>query len=561
MYALKLATLLVSLGLCLGEKTPKVTTKLGIIRGHYKISNNGNKYKAFEGVPYALPPVGDKRFEVPVSIEPWTGELEANKVKRTCFSYDREVFPLGKYLDGTEDCLYMNIYAPMTRNASLPVLVYIHGGAFQYGTYMENEAYYLIDHDVIYVAINYRLGILGFLSTEDDIVPGNMGLKDQSLALRWIKENIESFGGDPNRITITGLSAGGASVHYHYMSPLSKGLFQNGISFSGTAFNCWAQTENSREKAIKLGSLMGCPTEDVALMVQCLKEIPARNLTEAVTLFMPWQLMPFTPFGPVIEKPSETAFITRSPAEILASGEYYDVPWITGVVSEEGLYPIAEFAENDTVLRDLDANWEELAPILLDFNYTLPEEEHPMTAKRIREFYFGDRPINRENIGILIDLSSDRFFSADAVKVAKIHATTSQSPVWFYYYSHRAVNSLSEGTLHNAHDYGVCHGDDVYMVLGNDEIIPSKRQEDLAVQKILIQLWTSVAHDRYPKLEVEWSKVDSVQGKLSEANFNFLHIAGPDQLNQNHSIEFIHTSFWSSLGLDENIVKRAHIME
>lgn len=117
-------------------------------------------------------------------------------------------------------------------------------------------------------------------------MPGNMGLKDQSAAIRWVSENIEHFGGDPKKITLTGLSAGGASVHYQYLTPLSAGLFQNGISFSGTALLCWTQTENSLEKAKKLGSLMGCPTTNTKEMVECLRYRPGRVITQATEAFM-----------------------------------------------------------------------------------------------------------------------------------------------------------------------------------------------------------------------------------------------------------------------------------
>lgn len=113
-----------------------------------------------------------------------------------------------------------------------------------------------------------------------------MGLKDQNLALQWVHDNIESFGGDLKKVTLVGLSAGGASVHYHYFSSLSAGLFHNGMSLSGTALNCWAQTENSLEKSKKLGALMGCPTESTKEMVKCLRRRPARPIVQAVEKFM-----------------------------------------------------------------------------------------------------------------------------------------------------------------------------------------------------------------------------------------------------------------------------------
>lgn len=195
--------------------------------------------------------------------------------------------PLKYKVSGEEDCLYLNVYVPVLTNSTklLPVLFAIHGGAYQFGSALTGPKF-LMDHDVIHVAINYRVGIFGFLSTEDHILPGNMGLKDQSMALRWTWENILAFGGDPRKITIIGISAGAASVHYHYLSPMSKGLFQNGISMSGTAFGPSKQCENSREKSQKLASLMGCPTETMQKAIDCLMSRPPKPIAEATKHFM-----------------------------------------------------------------------------------------------------------------------------------------------------------------------------------------------------------------------------------------------------------------------------------
>ena len=126
---------------------------------------------------------------------------------------------------------------------------------------------------------------LGFLSTEDEVLPGNLGLKDQSIALRWIHENIESFGGDCNKITLAGFSAGSSSVQYHYLSPWSKGLFHSGIMISGTSFNPWGFALQPAEKAKKLGSIFDCPTNSSRSLVNCLRKIPAHTLTGATKEF------------------------------------------------------------------------------------------------------------------------------------------------------------------------------------------------------------------------------------------------------------------------------------
>lgn len=169
-------------------------------------------------------------------------------------------------------------------------------------------------------------------------MPGNMGLKDQSMALRWIKDNINAFGGDPDSVTITGLSAGGASVHYHFLSSLSKGLFQKGFSASGTALCNWALVEKPLVKAKKLGEIVGCEGDSKSL-VDCLRRRSARQIVKAVKEFQPWLYNPYSPFGPVVEKKGKNRFLEDYPYNLLKNGKVQDLPWITSVTSEEGLYP------------------------------------------------------------------------------------------------------------------------------------------------------------------------------------------------------------------------------
>lgn len=226
-------------------------------------------------------------IQPPQPIQSWPDEILATTFKKSCMGHHRVPNNLGDYLVGTEDCLYLNVYAPMKKTENLlPVIFWLYAGAFQHSTLFGLEQQYIIDRDVVFVSLNYRHGVLGFLSTEDQIVSGNMGLKDQAAALRWVSENIKYFGGDPKRVTLYGLSAGGASVHYHYLSPSTAGLFHSGISFSGTTFNSWTQTENSREKAIKLGELMNCSTNNISEMIDCLRDRPAEALVRAQIKFM-----------------------------------------------------------------------------------------------------------------------------------------------------------------------------------------------------------------------------------------------------------------------------------
>ncbi|XP_076755888.1 juvenile hormone esterase [Xylocopa sonorina] len=535
------------------EDAPRVRTPLGAVKGYYKLSHNGRQYEAYEGIPYALPPTGKLRFKPPQRLPPWMGELSATKFGSPCLQYSHLTVVPDEKVEGAEDCLYLNIYVPVDRRTngqSLPVIFWIHGGAFQFGSGMHMGAKYLMDRDVILVTFNYRLGMLGFLSTEDEAIPGNMGLKDQSMALRWVSENIEWFGGDPKKVTLIGLSAGGASVHYHYLSPMSAGLFQGGISISGTALNCWTQTENALEKAKQLGALMGCPTLNIRDMVRCLRYRPGRVVVQALDEFLKFYYNPFTPFGPVPEKFGDEPFIDRTPAEIISSGDVHDIPWVTGVTSEEGLYPVADFIAKPEALKKLEDNWDLLAPHFLDYNYTLPKEKHVEVARLIKNHYFGSKKIDQTTMKPLIQVASDRFFIADSEKAARLQAKVNQQPVWYYYYTYRGAQSLSDVMSGTTVNYGVSHGDDAYFVVDTIFIDPTKTSNDIKMQNILIDLWVSFATNGVPNVaNAQWPRLNP-----NEKQLHYLHITGPEKISMDSATNFGNKDFWNSINFNENVL-------
>ncbi|CAG7730933.1 unnamed protein product, partial [Allacma fusca] len=231
----------------------------GKLTGAQKVSRNGRAYAEFRGIPYAQQPLDDLRFEPPRPVKPWgTPGWDATRDGPFCLQYDL----LTHVLLGDEACLFLNVATPnlgisdktATDPKSLfPVMVYFYGGAFMSGYSIVYSPAYFMDEDVVMVVINYRVGLFGFLNTGDEVVRGNMGLKDQTMALRWVKENIAYFGGDPDRVTLMGQSAGGSSSHLHMLSPLSKGLFHRAISQSGNALNYFAFTKDPRSQALRLG--------------------------------------------------------------------------------------------------------------------------------------------------------------------------------------------------------------------------------------------------------------------------------------------------------------------
>ncbi|XP_070545649.1 pyrethroid hydrolase Ces2e-like [Ptychodera flava] len=190
----------------------------GTIRGMRTLQTDGKYMDVYLGIPFAAPPIGDLRFAPPESPTLWSDVRDAFSFKSSC--------PTPGSLNGDEDCLYLNIYTPFANNDKdtvLPVMLWIHGGCFVYGTSEEYDGSILAQNDVIIVVANYRLGALGFLSTDDQVAAGNWGLLDNIMALQWIQKNIGNFGGDPNRVTVFGQSSGGVSSSLLLFSPLAAG--------------------------------------------------------------------------------------------------------------------------------------------------------------------------------------------------------------------------------------------------------------------------------------------------------------------------------------------------
>lgn len=386
-----------------GSVTAVVHIKNGPVRGEHR----GHFY-AFEGIPYADAPVGQRRFEPPKAYSlKWDEPYDATKPGESCLQWDHFKFDVDDKLRGAEDCLFLNVYTPaLETDELLPVFVYIHGGAFMFG----NGDYYgpkiLTTRKVVYVNLNYRLGPLGFLALENDLVPGNMGMKDQVLALKWVQKNIAAFGGDPQKVTITGFSAGGASVHLHYMSPLSLGLFSKGISHSGCALNPWVFMENAKEKARKVAESVGCPTTSSYKLIACLKEKPAEDIVRTVALFQPFLYNPFSPFAVTVEPKHDGAFLTQKPIDILRLRQFQELPWVASATEAKGLYPAGEFMRHENYLPEINQDWDKIIPFILDFNLTIPAKRIKNVSQKIREHYLGtNTKLDKATFSRFVDVS------------------------------------------------------------------------------------------------------------------------------------------------------------
>ncbi|XP_039752957.1 venom carboxylesterase-6-like [Pararge aegeria] len=527
------------------QPNPLVRVNNGILQGTWKVSTNGRNYASFMGVPYARPPVGKYRFREPQPAKPWAGLWDATRPLSACLQYD----PFRRIVSGSEDCLFINIYTPNANaGASLPVVVFIHGGAFMYGEAGVYNTKHMMDRDIVVVTFNYRLGPLGFLSTGDEVIPGNAGLKDQSFALKWVRENIVMFGGNPDSITLTGCSAGGASVHYHYLSPLSKGTFHRGIAFSGSAFSSWTHAVKPAQKAKTLAAIVGCPTTSTREMAECLKYRPGEVIVNAQIEMFDWRLHWFTPFTPTVEATgTRDPFLTQYPYIASKAGATLRLPLITSVTSEEGLYPAASYQADPTILPELESRWEHLASNIFEYNDTLPLHLRSSVAQKIKEKYLDGKPVGQDTFDGLVQALGDRLFAVDVGKLAQIHAQKSRESTYLYRFSYRGQYSLSDLMSQSDNNYGVSHADDVMLIFSFLPFEPT-RPEDLQMREVLLTMLESFAANGVPKIPngPEWLPV-----KPGQAELDYLEI-GQKNIAMNSSADFGNKAFWNSLGFMEN---------
>ena len=246
-------------------------TQYGPIEG-FQFTFQGNTITRYLGIPYAKPPTGERRFLPPEEPEPWTDILMTKNHSNSCVQVGAEYSNL--IIGPDEDCLYLNVYVP-ERQGNLPVMVWIHGGSLTTGSASAYRPETMaIVGEVILVSINYRLDVFGFLATGDDLAEGNAGLMDQTLALKWVKNNIAGFGGDADKITIFGESAGGWSVSMHIISPMSQGLFHRAICESGSMHGFPLDTQEERGVAtVRLAEKLLCPTNNKLQMFECLQQV------------------------------------------------------------------------------------------------------------------------------------------------------------------------------------------------------------------------------------------------------------------------------------------------
>ncbi|ELT97653.1 hypothetical protein CAPTEDRAFT_115335, partial [Capitella teleta] len=270
---------------------PLVKLPEGDIRGTYLPVDGQDDSLVFYGIPYAAPPVGDLRFRAPQPPNPWQDQRDASTIAPACPQKGSAINFIANMLGlpsveftQSEDCLTLDVYTK-SLSGKRPVMVFIHGGSFVTGSstmFYDFRAYASLE-DIVVVSVQYRIGALGWMSTGDDALPGNLGFQDQIKALEWVQTNVALFGGNPAQVTIFGESAGAFSVSLHLVSPKSNGLFHKAIIQSGSAMTF--PNFPSRIMANQLVECLeypfsGCPSDNSSAMMDCIKTQPAANFID-----------------------------------------------------------------------------------------------------------------------------------------------------------------------------------------------------------------------------------------------------------------------------------------
>ncbi|XP_037042945.1 esterase B1-like [Bradysia coprophila] len=499
--------------------SPIAVTKYGKVRGVETTSALDTEYISFYGIPYGAAPVGELRFKDPIPPAVWTEVYDATQQKPSCFAMDSHL----KKVVGTEDCLNLNIYTKNLQPEKLyPVMFYIFGGGFNTGS--NSTALYgpdfLLMSDVVVVVCDYRLGPLGFMSFKDKSlnVPGNAGLKDQLLALKFVRENIRNFGGDPDNVTLFGHSSGAMSVNTHCISDQSKGLFNRAIILSGSVFVSHSTKYQSINWPLRLAKRLGYTgsDEDRDILKFLQSADPVRMAEEQTKIILPEEskhvLLTFAPH--VEPYQTDNTFVSANPLELSRKAWGNDIDILIGHTSDEGLVYLGSIAKDPTILSDL--NLDSAIPNELNL---VNGEKRAEFVQRIRETYYATTEPTKDEMGYC-QWKSDIFFKHPITRLIQSRQNSNGKGKTFFF--RFAVDSPTMNSFRLARNRpnvrGVLHADELsYYFKHNYGPMPDRESMEFTAVKRFVSLMTSFATTGNPNdnvlnadlQNVAWHPVDT----------------------------------------------------
>ncbi|XP_060531567.1 uncharacterized protein LOC132705150 [Cylas formicarius] len=530
----------------------------GKVEGITKVTRAGTTFHEFLALRYAQPPVGPLRFKPPLPLEPWTDVYNATEERNICYQVQ-----FNKPTEN-EDCLFLNVFTPKdiasSNEPDLPVMIYIHGGGFVIGSGLIDDGGtgpdFFMNYDVILVSINYRLGPFGFLSTGDLVIPGNLGLKDQVMALKWVQENIAYFGGDPDKVTIFGQSAGAASVSYQLLSPTSAGLYRAAILDSGSALCPWAYQRSQVEISYETAALIDPRFEtnrNSSDLLTFLKDVDASKIDEAsaalsITLGNSGNVEISKGFfyAPVVEADHEGAFLTELMYESFENGRFNRVPILMGLVAEESLMNIG-----NEYLSDLFRDYDQHPTYLVPFDMHISNQDDlRAVGYELINFYGGDVGFENDTLrGIQFHSGND--FDKAIVKQAELQST--YTPTYFYEFAYVGImgNNPSQTLPGSAN---VTHSEELYYLFSryyNENITDNTNLtyfpvDDQNVQRRMITLWTNFGKYLNPTPEKDEVLQNVTWPTVQPDSFQYLYI-GKDLEVKSDAPKNYEITFWQYL--------------
>lgn len=379
------------------------------------------------------------------------------------------------------------MYTPNLDGEFLPVMLFIHGGGFKFGSGNSSfyGADYLVEKDVIIVTINYRCGPLGFLSLNTPEVPGNAGLKDIVQAVRWVKENIHNFGGNSGNLTVFGESCGGVAVSILTASPLTKNLISKGIIQSGTALNSWAFQKNPIENAKQLAKHVGCESEEVDDILEFLTATSVKDIVHAHNnMHTPETFLTkgTNTFAPVVEKEflGVEAVLTEAFIDLLTSGRVAEIPIMIGSTT-------LEFTHERNV-DDLQAFIPE------DLNIARNSPDAIEIAEQIKHLYYKGKGPGVESLLEYFELLSDKLVNIDTHRYVQYLVQVSKKPVYYYKFDYVGELNVSKKLIESFGLNHAAHMDDLGYLFKNDfqeGVQPTS--QDVKMRERMLRLWTNFA--------------------------------------------------------------------
>jgi len=551
-------------------------TKLGKIKGQAMQSVlSGKTFYSFKGIPYGKPPIGHLRFKDPEPFGAWEGIRDALQDGNSCVQKKPDYMVadeaksggVSTLMMGDEDCLFLNVYMSKLPTAALdgakePVMLFIHGGGFIGGSGSSKNCGpdFLMEGNVVFVSINYRCGPFGFLSLENEEVPGNAGLKDQTLALRWVQDNISSFGGDPSNVTIFGVSAGAASVHYHLLSPLSRGLFHKAIIQSGCAFNFWALQEEPLKNSIKLAAELGCTSEEPSDVLRLLQAAPTEDLIlSQERLGQDPSFLLGLVFSPCVEVRVQQAFLPDLPETLMAAGQFQKVPVMLGITQNEGSVAIMFDKMNEEKFELHNTNPTRFAGRIL------PSLKHREEANTYREeivqFYTKGLPVCWDNVNEYMKFLGDIIVNVGMSDLREaLVRSSSPEPVYSYLFANhrRCPCQLLKVLFPDVELYKrlltseTCHACDVFFLftiaLGDNVKTTNITEQDKIAIMQVIKAWTNFAATGNPN----GKDTEELWEEDTANNPCYMEIAEPWTMRKRIPLEN-RINFWKQLAAQGSI--------